>query len=182
METIDSLAMPIEANLSVLESGQIAARLRLCEGLREAFEQAHVVDGDLKLDVKHVLLLTDVYDDQSVQHSSDLSLWKVAENCSVLHESDLDDAEKVGYIGEWNLPFLRWLHGLAIETFEPVTVYYEHERGDYLYEVAWWSADPRAADGYTEKFAVQNYEGDIEPLWVGEVARYADGRVEVRAY
>lgn len=180
MEAINNLAMPIEANLLVLESGQIAARLGRCEGLREALEHAHVVDGHLKLEVRHVLLLKDIYGDESMQHSSDLVLWSGAESCSVLHEWDLDDVEKVGYIGEWNLSFLRWLHGLAIEVFEPVSVYYEHERGDYLYEVACWSADPQATNGHAEEFIVQNYEGDTDPLWICGVVRYADGRVEVR--
>ncbi|WP_354422399.1 hypothetical protein [Variovorax atrisoli] len=155
-EAINNLAMPIEVNLSVLESGQIAARLGRCEGLREALEHAHVSDGHLKIEVRHVLLLKDIYGDESTQHSSDLALWRGAESCSVLNELDLDDAEKVGYIGEWNLPFLRWLHGLAIETFEPVSICYEHERGDYLYEVAGWSADPQATDGYAEEFIVEN--------------------------
>ena len=172
--------MPIEASLRVLESGQIAARLGHCKGLREALERADVSDGHLKVEVRHVLLLKDIYDDESVQHPSDLALWKGAESCSVLHELDLDDADKFGYIGEWNLPFLRWLHGLAIETIEPVSICYEHERGDYLYEVACWFADPRATSGYAEKFILENYEGDIKPLWIGAVVRHTDGRVEVR--
>lgn len=173
--------MPIEAKLSVFESGQLAARLARCEGLREALEHAHVYDGRLRIEVRHVLLLKDIYGDECAQHSSDLALWSGAERYPVLHELDLDDAEKVGYIGEWNLPFLRWLHELAIETSEAVSVCYEHERGDYLYEVACWSADPQATDGFAEEFALENYEGDTQPLWIGRVVRRADGRIELRA-
>lgn len=140
---------------------------------------AHVSDGHLELEVRNVLLLRDIYDDESTQHSADLALWKGAESCSVLHELDLGDVEKIGHIGNWNLPFLRWLHRLAIETLEPVSIYYEHERGDYLYEAAFWSADPKATDGYTEKFIVENYDGDTTPLWIGGVVRRSDGRIEV---
>lgn len=81
----------------------------------------------------------------------------------MLHEADLRDAEKEGYIGKWNLDFLRWLQGISAQTSEPVAVGYEHERGDTPYESAWWTSDPHSEIGEVETFGIQSNDGMDEP-------------------
>ncbi|CAN7582146.1 MULTISPECIES: hypothetical protein [unclassified Variovorax] len=172
--------MPIEARLSVLEGGKAAEHLQTCLALRAALQNARAHDGLLSIDVKSVLLLNDVYGRVYDQVPSDVLLWQSEAARPVLFEPDLRDSEKVGYLGTWNLDFLRWLRGISMEASEVVEIYYEHERGDTLYESAWWESAPSSAEGRAEVFGIQNNEGMDEPLWRAEVIRLADGRIEVR--
>ncbi|WP_426389147.1 hypothetical protein [Variovorax sp. R-27] len=172
--------MPIDAQLSVPADGKTVERLRHCMGLRAALSEAKVSDGLLFVDVKGVLLLEDAYGRIQEQSTSDEVLWRTKGARPVLHEEDLGDPEKVGLIGRWNLDFLRWLHGVSAETSEPVEISYTHERGDTLYESAWWAADPSSAEGRIETFGIQNDEGMDETLWRAEAIRLSDGRLELR--
>jgi len=149
-------------------------------GLGAALNQANVRDGLLFIDVKGLLLLEDVYGRSHEQVASDEVLWRTEGGRPVLHEEDLGDPQKVGFIGRWNLDFLRWLHGVSVATCEAVEISYTHERGDTLYEAAWWAADPSSEEGKIETFGIQNDEGMDETLWRAEAVRLADGRVELR--
>ncbi|WPH17065.1 hypothetical protein [Variovorax paradoxus] len=172
--------MPIEARLSVPEGGKAAENLQTCLALRAALQNARADGGLLLIDVKSVLLLQDVYGRVHDHAPSDLLLWQRDAARPVLFEPDLRDFEKVGYLGTWNLDFLRWLRGISIEASEVVEIYYEYERGDTLYESAWWESAPSSAEGRVEVFGIQSNDGMDEPLWRAEVIRLADGRIEVR--
>lgn len=81
---------------------------------------------------------------------------------------------------EWNIPFLPWLKALSIAADEKVAIDYAHERGDYLYGVAWWSSDPASAEGQVEVFGIQSYDGMVNPEWRRQAIRHADGRIEFK--
>lgn len=171
--------MPIEAKLHILDGGVAAERLMECSALRDGLATATSYEGILSIAIGSVLLLEDLYGRVSKQEASDCSLWELEADQPVLWEADFGDAEKVGYVGEWNLSFIRWLRGISLETGEAIDVAYEHERGDYLYEQAWWASDPSSVDGVVEVFGVQSYE-DSDGPWCAEVVRHSDGRVTVR--
>lgn len=171
--------MPIEAKLRILDGGVAAERLMKCSALRDGLATATSYEGMLSIAIGPVLLLEDLYGRVSKQEASDFSLWELEADQPVLWEADFGDAEKVGYVGEWNLSFIRWLRGVSLETGEAIDVAYEHERGDYLYEQAWWASDPSSVDGVVEVFGVQSDEDSDEP-WCAEVVRHSDGRVTVR--
>jgi hypothetical protein len=172
--------MPIEARLSVLERGKAAKHIQSCLALHAALQNARAHDGLLSIDVKSVLLLNDVYGRVHDQAPSDVLLWQREVARPVLFEADLGDSEKVGYLGTWNLDFLRWLRGISIAASEGVEIFYEHERGDTLYESAWWESAPSSAEERVEVFGIQSNEGMGEPMWRAEVIRLADGQIEVR--
>lgn len=172
--------MPIEARLSIPEGGKAVERLQTCLALHAALENAKAQDGLLSIDVKSVLLLKDVYGRVHDHAPADILLWQGESARPVLFEPDLGDSEKVGYLGTWNLDFLRWLRGISMEASEVVEIFYDHERGDTLYESAWWESAPSSAEGRIEVFGIQNNDGMDEPLWRAEVIRLADGRIEVR--
>jgi len=172
--------MPIEAKLSVLDGGVAAERLKKCVALRGPLAAATSYEGILSIAIGPVLLLEDIYNRASKQDAADCSLWQAEADQDVLCETDLGDADKIGHVGEWNLPFLRWLRGVSLETGEAIDVAYEHERGDYLYEQSWWTSDPSSTEGVVEILGVRSYEGSDEPLWCVEVVRHSDGSVVVR--
>ena len=97
-----------------------------------------------------------------------------------MFETDLGSPDYEGYIGKWNIRFLQWLKTISLATGEEVEIEYEHERGDYLYEVVWWSSTPASADGQVEVFGIQSHDGMIDPEWRREAVRYADGRVGLK--
>lgn len=172
--------MPIEVQLSVPAGGKAVEHLQLCIGLQAALADAKVRGEFLLVDAKAVLLLEDVYGRGQAQAASDESLWRTEGTRNVLHEADLRDPEKEGYVGKWNLDFLRWLQGVSAQTSEPVAIAYEHERGDTLYELAWWTSDPLSQGGEIETFGIQSNDGMDKPQWRAEVVRHSDSRVELR--
>lgn len=173
--------MPIEAKLSVVDGGAAVERLKECLALRSPLAAATQYEGVLSMNVESVLLLEDIYGRLSKQDPIDCSLWQADADRDVLREANFGDSEKTGHVGKWNLPFLRWLRGISLETGEAIDVAYEHERGDYLYERSWWTSDPASIEGVLEVLGVQSFEGSDEPLWCIEVVRLSDGSVSVRA-
>jgi len=153
----------------------------LCQSstLRSAVEHATEWDGGLRIDVLPLLLLTDAYGEPYAQPEHEIALWGTAASTGLLTEVDLTNPRHEGFIGRWNLPFLRWLKGISIATQEALTVYYDHERGDTPYEYAWWVSSPGSAEGPSETFALSSYGGMDEAEWEFEVVRFPDGRSEV---
>jgi hypothetical protein len=171
--------MPIDAKLRILDGGVAVEHLMEYSALRAGLATATSYEGLLSIAIDPLLLLEDIYGRVSKQEASDCSLWEGKADQPVLCEADFGDVENVGYVGEWNLSFIRWLRGISLETGEAIDVAYEHERGDYLYEQAWWASDPSSTEGVIEVFGVQSHEDSDEP-WCAEVMRHSDGRVTVR--
>lgn len=172
--------MPIDVLLSVPAGGKTAQHLLLCASLHDALSVAKVSEQLLLIDAKSALLLEDVYGHTHTPPDSDELLWRTENARPVLHEADLRDGEKEGYLGKWNLDFLTWLRQIAVAVSEPVAVAYEHERGDTPYESAWWTCDPLSETGEVETFGIQSNDGMDKPEWRAEVVRCADGRIEIR--
>jgi hypothetical protein len=171
--------MPFSAELRVPVQGSCLKSLCQSSALRSAVQQATEWEGELRIDVLPLLLLTDAYGEQYAQAQHDIALWKGAASSGLLTEVDLTSPKYEGFIGRWNLPLLHWLKDISVATQDSLTVYYAHERGDTPYEYARWSSSPVSAQGPSETFALSSYGGMDEAEWEFEVVRFADGRSEV---
>jgi len=172
--------MPFSAELRVPVDGSCLKHLAQCVGLRDAVQGATEWEGELRIHILPLLLLEDVYGDSYEQSEKDLVLWNgVNASSQLLAEQDFLSPEIVGYIGRWNLPFLRWLKFISTATGEGCSIYYDHERGDTPYEYVWWLSAPNSPGEDCETFGFASYGGSDESEWEREVVRFADGRVEV---
>ena len=172
--------MPFSAELRVPVQGSCLKSLRLSNTVRSAIEQATEWDGKLRIEILHLLLLTDVYG-HSYQHSEhDVELWKTAASTNLLTEIDITNPRHEGLIGRWNLPLLRWLKGISIATQETFIIDYDHERGDTPYEYVWWASSPASAKESSETFGLSSHGGMDEAEWKFEIVRFADGRSQVK--
>lgn len=142
--------------------------------------QAREQEGILRIDVLDLLVAVDVYGEQRQAMPIDSSPWTPTPPFEVLFEDSLGSADFTGYLGEWNLAFLKWLKSVSITAQEEIGISYEFERGDCLYQVAWWHSSPLAPEGETEVFGLQHYDGMDSPEWWREAVRRSDGQIEVR--
>jgi hypothetical protein len=172
--------MPLAAYLTCRQQGRVIEALSACPTLALAIESSQKRDGIVRIEVLDVLVLEDVYGEVYAPSPADVACWAGSKSRSVLFETDLGSADFTGQIGRWNLEFLQWLKGISEEACEMVEIEYEHERGDYLYEVAWWASDPSSGLGKIEVFGIQSHDGMVEPEWRREVIRHSDGRTEIR--
>ena len=134
----------------------------------------------LRVEVLQLLLTEDLYGDVHTSSPADARCWASAKSRPVLFEADLGSSEYTEYVGKWNMPFLQWLKTVSEAVGEEVTIEYEHERGDYPYEFAWWKSSPTSVEGEVEVFGIQSHDGMTHPEWRREAVRHADGRIEVR--
>jgi hypothetical protein len=171
--------MPLSAELRVPVNGKCLAALSQSETIRSALEHATEWEDELRIDVLPLLLLTNVYGRTCEQRDSEAALWKSAESEKLLAEQDLTDPRHRTLIGEWNLPFLRWLKGISTSTKEMFTVYYDHERGDTPYEYVWWVSAPASDKTPHEVFGLASHGGMDEAEWELEIFRFSDGRSQV---
>jgi hypothetical protein len=168
--------MPFHAELRIPVQGACVALLCRSDTVRSAIKEATEWDGELRIDVLPLLLLTDVYGDEAQQNVDDVALWGLSTAHGLLTEADIANPRHVGFIGQWNLPFLRWLRSISVATDEQLTVSYDHERGDTPYEYAWWVSSPVAPEGPCEVFGLASHGGRDEAEWEFEVVRFTDGR------
>jgi hypothetical protein len=164
----------------VSRRGQAVKALQECPSLVSAIAEAVSHEGNLRIDVLSLLLAEDLYGEKYPISKEDFALWSSANAMPILFEGDLGSAEFTGYIGTWNLEFLRWLKAVSVATGEEVSIYYDHERGDTPYEGAWWCSSPASVEGEVEIFGIESNDGMDEPQWRREVVRHADGQLEVR--
>jgi hypothetical protein len=172
--------MPFTAYLIVRQHGQIAAELLKCPSLAGSAAAAPEVNGWLRIEVFHALVVEDLYGDVNPVSADEAKCWEKGKSIPILLEADLGSPDCEGYIGKWNIQLLQWLKAISIAADEMVAIEYEHERGDYLYEVAWWSSDPASAEGQVEAFGIQRHDGMVNPEWRREAIRHADGRIELK--
>jgi hypothetical protein len=172
--------MPLIALLSCPANGNALAILRKCPSLQQALESATRQGDKLFIDVLSMLVVENVYGRKQALLPADVAVWIEAASVEVLSEADLGSPEYLGYLGTWNTGLLRWVRCISLKTGESVGLHYEHERGDTLYEMAWWTSCPNAGSGEVEKFGIQSNEGMPTPEWRKEAVRFEDGRIEVR--
>ena len=130
--------MPFSAILIVPKDSTCLKLLRESNAIRTAIENASEWNGQLKIDVLPLLLLMNIYGHQSIQDTEEVALWENKSLEDLLVEKDLTSPEYSTFIGDWNLQFLRWLKGISIVSQECLKIYYDHERGDTLYEQVQW--------------------------------------------
>ena len=159
--------------------GRCLTTLRQCDGMRSPLEAAKEWKGELRIQILPLLLVTDVYGDSYAHGDGDVELWKAAASTNLLTEMDIASPKREGFIGRWNMPFLRWLKSMSVATQEEVAVYYDHERGDTPYEYVLWVSSPASPDGPYERFGISSHGGMDEAEWELDVVRYADGRSEI---
>jgi hypothetical protein len=170
--------MPFIAKLKIPIGSGALDSLSECIALRDAILDATEWEGILRIDVLRLLLLRDVYGDAYGQEERDRGMWGAAD-IPLLTEGDVSSPEMAGLIGEWNIPFLRWLKSISLATKEEISVEYEHERGDTPYEYVWWTSRPSSSEGDSEVFGVSSHEGMEDAEWRREIVRYRGGRTEV---
>lgn len=173
--------MPVSVHLVCRRCKPLIEALRRCPSLATAIQEAADSDEMIHIDVRRILVAEDLFGDKYIATTEDEDCWRTSMSIDVMYETDLGADDFIGYVGKWNLRFLGWLKSVSINTCERMEIEYEHERGDYLYEIAWWSSDPSSSTGEVEVFGIQNHEGMIEPEWRREAIRFADGRIMVRA-
>jgi hypothetical protein len=168
--------MPFSAELRIPVDGTSLIQLKQCEGLKAPIRIATEWEGRLRINVLQLLLVEDVYGDRNVHDERDRKLWSSADGVKLLIEAELQDPQMIGYLGKWNLPFLRWLKSISLTTQEELSVLYDHERGDNPYEDAWWTSTPWLDQ---ETLGLSSYEGTDNLQWQREVTCASNGAVEV---
>lgn len=171
--------MPFSAELRVPIGGKCLESLSKSEAIRTAIERASECDGELRIDVLPQLLITDVYGRPCSQEEGEIVLWKKSPSGNLLVEQDITNPKHQALIGEWNLPFLRWLKSISSATQERFTIDYNHERGDTPYEYVWWVSSPVSETEPYETFGLASHGGMDEAEWEFEIFRFSDGRSEV---
>ena len=173
--------MPFSAELRVPVGGKCLASLSQSRVIRAAIERASASDGwgELRIDVLPQLLLTNVYGRPCSQEEEEVALWNRSPSEELLVEQDIANSKHQALIGEWNLPFLRWLKSISTAAQEQFTVFYDHERGDTPYEYVWWVASPVSETTPYETFGLSSHGGMDEAEWKLEISRFADGRSDV---
>jgi hypothetical protein len=137
-------------------------------------------EGTLRIEVLALLVAEDLYGKRHLVPEADATIWSSAKEAEVLFEGDLGSEEFTGYVGSWNVEFLKWLKSVSVATGEEIAICYEHERGDTPYESAWWCSRPASPQGEIEVFGIVSHDGMDEPQWRREAVRHADGQVELR--
>ncbi|RZJ09283.1 MAG: hypothetical protein EOP39_11870 [Rubrivivax sp.] len=147
--------------------------------MRSALEAATEWEGELRIQILPFLLVTDIYGDSYAHDDGDVAVWKAAVATNLLAEADITSPKHEGFIGRWNMPFVRWLKSISIAAQEELAIYYDHERGDTPYEYVSWASSPASIGGPCERFGISSHGGMDEPEWEFDVVRFADGRSEV---
>lgn len=172
--------MPFTAELRIPVGGRCLELLNQSRAIRVAIERATEWDGKLQIDVLPQLLLTNVYGRSCFQDECEIALWASSPSEVLFVEQDFTNPTHQSLIGEWNLPFLRWLKSISTTTQERLIVDYDHERGDTPYEYVWWVCSPVSETDPYETFGLASHGGMDEAEWELEILRFADGRTEVK--
>ncbi len=140
------------------------------------FANSLEVPQDNVIEVKQLLILEDLYGNKSdVSDNEYIALCK-GFIFDVFSEKDLKLEEGV-WLGKTNYNFLKWLKSIAKKNAAKLSVSYQHERGDWLYEEAHWNFDYRVFSWTVEEFRIANYDGLETPEWVKTVRRSKLGKV-----
>lgn len=172
--------MPFSAELRVPVGGKCLDLLNQSDAIRHAIERASEWNGELRIDVLPQLLLMNVYGHTCPQDEDEVALWENSPPGNLLVEEDITNPKHKAFIGEWNLPFLRWLKAISTATHERFTVAYNHERGDTPYEYVWWVSCPVSDTEHCETFGLASFDGMDEAEWKLEISRFPDGRSELQ--
>ncbi len=189
--------MPISATLYLPNTAAIQATLRTWPSFAPTYEKVSPDQGDasrerriwrsddqnlLFLDVTQFLLLRDLYHHRWPQTTEDKAFWAQNGNQEVLLPGGMPEKDGLPEIipsyfatilGELNVPFLRWIEQLAISSQVEISLYYEHERGDSLYESAKWIFYPANSRPILEELHLTDDAGDLRAAML----RMANGTI-----
>ncbi len=178
--------MPIACHLLFPPNPALVADLRECPGLLDEEALAEVERTPrrerARVDVGDLALEEDIYGRGRTPPAGTLPFLAPYAPIPVLMPADLHRAQRHRWkkhespdsIGRFRLDFLCFVSHLARRHRLALEVRYEHERGDFPYETAWWVFDFTPGAVVQELFGISSHD---EGGWGAELVRLADGRL-----
>ncbi len=170
----------IEVTLETENTESVVDELCKLPSIRKAIDQSkhkQTHDDKISIDVEKIAITRDIYGNKNhITSEEAIFLSKYAET-DAFSEEDLDLDEE-GWLGDVNKNFIRWIKHISQSRSLEASIYYMHERGDYLYETARWVFNYKTNPVICEEFCLTNYDGFENPEWSKKVIRRKNMTVE----
>jgi hypothetical protein len=194
--------MPINVTLHFPKNPELTSDLLRCPGLtkvdsftipteREYYDYTKPVKGmeNLCLSVKSLAIEQTIYGDmlrsvpgldEFLEEFKEESIF-LPEDLKHEREDFMEELKKNpdSIIGKWRFNFVRWIKALASEYETLMKINYEHERGDNLYETAYWLFQYIPKSVVVESFGITDCEGN--PRWRSSVSKLNNGEI-IKSY
>ncbi len=163
--------MPITVTLRVQSKDEkVLALLNECPELSK--QKPRVLGDEAFFDITELAIEEDIYANKNQMSDENSTFLKQFETENVFTPEVF---KFPNILGTFNKNFLRFVKHCALNADSFLSVTYEHERGDNLYEFAAWDFDYSAEN---TNVVEQLYIDDCDNGYKSDIKMYRDGKVE----
>lgn len=184
--------MPVDVYLFFPASTDVLDTVRLCPALQEIapfgkplhngyFKDLPETNASVycSTDVYTIALIKDIYGRANAIATEDQAYLQQFKHEQVFLPSSIYRQEKQkkyvrNALGTLNVPFLSWIKSMARQYQTSLLITYEHERGDFPYETAYWKFNYIPTATVCESFGLYDHDGNTVSA---EIYRLHSGKI-----